>query len=116
MTMRRDNRTRETSHRRYSDLFLFFWALCILLSALAIGHALALKHADRETRAFNKSLVERYAITDLCLFTEARYSRHPSQADFHTPFQNHPASLEHFPAGSMAGIPRHLRTGYGTHN
>ena len=43
---------------------------------------------------------------DLALFTEARYTRHPSQADRFTPFQEHPASLEHFPSGSIAAPPR----------
>ncbi|MCK7500019.1 MAG: hypothetical protein MZW92_64010 [Comamonadaceae bacterium] len=49
-------------------------------------------------------------LTDLCLFTEARYTRHPSQADLHSAFQDHPLALEHFPTGSLivppAGIAR----------
>jgi len=52
-------------------------------------------------------------LTDLCLFTEARYARHLSQADLHSAFQDHPVSLEHFPAGSIAGPPAHLRRSYG---
>ncbi len=28
-----------------------------------------------------KGLVQRLGLTDICLFTEARYTRHPSQAD-----------------------------------
>jgi hypothetical protein len=40
-------------------------------------------------------------LTDLCLFTEARYTRHLSQADLHTPFQDHPFAFEHFPSGSL---------------
>lgn len=43
--------------------------------------------------------------TDLCLFPEAGYTRHLSQADRHTPFQDHPFSLEHFPSGSLASPP-----------
>ncbi|WP_411293302.1 hypothetical protein [Thiohalomonas denitrificans] len=53
-------------------------------------------------------LVRELRLTDLCLFTEARYTRHPSQADLHTPFQDHPLALEHFPSGSLVGPPRHL--------
>jgi len=54
-------------------------------------------------------MVERLQLTDLCLFTEARYTRHLSQADLHTPFQDSPMSVEHFPAGSLAGPPKRLR-------
>ena len=46
-------------------------------------------------------LVARLQLTDLCLFTEARYTRHLTQADLNTPFQDHPLSLEHFPSGSF---------------
>jgi len=40
-------------------------------------------------------------VTDLCLATEARYTRHPAMADRHAPFQEHPLSLEHFPSGAL---------------
>jgi hypothetical protein len=47
------------------------------------------------------ALVAQLRLTDLALFTEARYTRHPSQADLHSPFQDHPLALEHFPTGSL---------------
>jgi hypothetical protein len=53
----------------------------------------------------NKELAAALMISDLALWTEARYTRHPSQADFFTPFQDFPASVEHFPAGSMVPPP-----------
>ena len=40
-------------------------------------------------------------LTDLTLFTEARYTRHLSQADAFSAFQDGPVALEHFPAGSL---------------
>lgn len=49
----------------------------------------------------NAHLVARLGLTDVCLFTEARYTRHPSQADLHSAFQAHPLGLEHFPSGSL---------------
>ncbi len=52
-------------------------------------------------------------LTDLALFTEARYTRHPSQTDLHSAFQDHPASMEHFPVGSMVGPPLALRRYHG---
>ncbi len=51
-------------------------------------------------------LVGQLGLTDLALFTEARYTRHPSQADLHSAFQDHPMSLEHFPSGSLISPPR----------
>lgn len=46
-------------------------------------------------------LVSALGLTDLALFTEARYTRHLSQADLHSAFQDHPSALEHFPSGSV---------------
>ncbi len=52
-------------------------------------------------------LVARLGLTDLCLFTEARYTRHPAMADLHAPFQDHPMALEHFPSGGLLAPPPH---------
>ena len=59
-------------------------------------------------------LVRRLELTDLCLFTEASYTRHLALADLHTPFQDNPLTLEHFPTGSLVGPPELLRTRHGT--
>ncbi len=48
-----------------------------------------------------KSLVRQLSLTDLALWTEARYSRHPSQADLFSAFQDGPAAFDYFPAGSI---------------
>lgn len=52
-------------------------------------------------------LAAHLGLTDLALFTEARYTRHPAQADLHSAFQDHPLALEHFPSGSLMTPPRH---------
>jgi len=44
-------------------------------------------------------------LTDLCLATEARYTRHPAVSDPMAPFMDHPGSLEHFPTGSFWACP-----------
>ncbi len=46
-------------------------------------------------------MVRELGLTDLALFTEARYTRHISQSDLHSAFQDHPMSFEHFPSGSF---------------
>ena len=48
-----------------------------------------------------RQLVDVLGITDLSLSSEARYTRHPSQADLFSPFQDFPAAFEHFPTGSI---------------
>lgn len=58
--------------------------------------------ADRQARA---TLVASLGLTDLSLFTEARYTRHPAMADLHTPFQDHPTAWDHFPTAAWVGPP-----------
>lgn len=52
-----------------------------------------------------KVLIARLQLTDFAIWTEARYTRHPSQADFFSAFQNSPAAFDHFPAGSIIAPP-----------
>jgi len=54
----------------------------------------------------NQQLVETCRISDLSLWTEARYTRHPSQADGFTAFQDGPAAPDHFPAGTWIPNPQ----------
>ena len=77
-----------------------------LLGAAAAGHAAARRGEAVSELAVQAALVARLELTDLCLFTDARYTRHPSQADRFAPFQDHPRALEHFPSGSVAAPPR----------
>lgn len=58
------------------------------------------------------TLVERLGLTDPVLFTEARYTRHPSQADLQSAFQDHPVALEHFPTGALIAPPAALLEAY----
>jgi hypothetical protein len=88
-----------------------FFTLLVLLAALGLFAFLdaARRRSHAEDRfATNRALVRAYDLTDPCLFTDARYTRHPSLADRHSPFQDYPLSLEHFPSGSLAPPPAHL--------
>lgn len=58
--------------------------------------------------ARKSALVRQLELTDLCLFTEASYTRHLSMTDLSTPFQDAPMSLEHFPSGALVEPPPHL--------
>ena len=72
---------------------LFTWSM-------AVARARMVEEIPRK-----QELVQRLELTDLAIWTEARYTRHPSQADFFAPFQDGPSSLEHFPAGSVVAAP-----------
>ena len=90
---------------RNSSIFLLFISACGLLFLLtAIDANLRRLDAgdDLQRRA---QMVRQAGLTDLALFTEARYTRHPSQSDLHSAFQDHPMALEHFPSGSLVQPP-----------
>lgn len=91
---------------RRSTLFLQALLGAGLLALAAAGHSAARREAARAALAVEAALVERLELTDICLFTEARYTRHPSQADAFAPFQDHPRAIDHFPSGSLAARPR----------
>lgn len=84
-------------------------ALALLLAALVLRGAPGI--AARHERA--RSLAAALGLTDLAVWTEARYTRHPSQADFFSPFQDAPGAPEHFPAGAVMSPAPGLRAGGG---
>lgn len=94
---------------RKSNLCLAMLGIGILLLGLMFTHASVRRQADMPAIDYLNWVVRNLELTDLCLFTEARYTRHLSQADLHSAFQDHPVSLEHFPTGSIAGPPVALR-------
>ncbi len=94
-----------------SDAWLLFLAGCIILLALVANGYPVIHKMDHQRHILNsRRLVGRLGLTDLCLFTEARYTRHRSQTDLHAPFQDHPLSLPHFPSESHVCPPVHLKT------
>lgn len=94
---------------RAAAFIVFILLNIIALGAITVHATLPGYDTSADSRL---ELVRRLGLTDLCLFTEARYTRHPAMADMHTAFQDHPASLEHFPSGSFIGPPPHIDTVY----
>ncbi|WIM04811.1 MAG: hypothetical protein OHM77_08865 [Candidatus Nitricoxidivorans perseverans] len=74
---------------------------------LTFADAAFLRGARLPVRAETAGLAARLGLTDIALFTEARYTRHPTQADLHSAFQDHPLAFEHFPTGSLHSPIRH---------
>jgi hypothetical protein len=90
---------------RKSNYFLIFLAIHVFLLGLMFIHASVRTGKEMPSLREKREMVKRFELTDLCLFTEASYTRHLTQADFHTPFQDSPVSLEHFPSGSIVMPP-----------
>jgi len=93
---------------RLSDGLFLFMAYLMVWVVLLGSDAVRRNRESRVRIAMESSIVRELGLTDLCLATEARYTRHPSQADIHAPFQDHPMALEHFPSGSLLPPPPHL--------
>lgn len=94
---------------RKSDIFFIYMAVGAVLIGLMFLDAAVSRQLDRESVQQRREMVKVLTLTDLCLFTEARYTRHPSMTDLNTPFQDHPMSLEHFPSGAIVTPPPHLK-------
>lgn len=86
---------------RKSSLFLSFLLVGTLAFCFMFVQAYFQRTDDMRRLRQQIKVVESLQLTDLCLATEARYTRHPSQADRHSPFQSHPGALDHFPSGSI---------------
>lgn len=98
-----------SSRLRKSTLFLLTMMMEVAVLGLLLVHASLSEEAQRANLQEKAGVVTKLKLTDLCLFPEARYARHPSQADWHAAFQDHPLSLEHFPSGSFTAPPTHPR-------
>jgi hypothetical protein len=94
---------------RKSTLFLLFISLCLLLLCSLFVHGATRQAAAGPRLDEERRQVRSISLTDMVLFTDARYTRHPSMADRHAPFQDAPQSLEHFPSGSLMIPPPHMR-------
>lgn len=93
---------------RKSGLFALSLLLEFVLLGLMMLHVGSAHKESARRHAVMRGMVKRFELTDLCLFTDARYTRNPSMADRHTPCQDYPLSLEHFPSGSIIRVPPHL--------
>lgn len=93
-----------TLHRTY----LLFTSICLfLLCSFYLHSKIASLRHDSQRLPAKQSLVKTLGLTDLAIWSEARYTRHPSQSDQFAAFQDFPSAMEHFPAGSMIDPPQH---------
>lgn len=87
--------------RRSLCFLVFLLSTALSLAFLLQRGATATARAQLRQIPAKQQLVQRLGLTDLALWSEARYTRHPSQADLFTAFQDYPGAFDHFPAGSI---------------
>ncbi len=90
---------------RKSSIYLSLTGALAVLFLGMLLHAKVQAGRAMNQRESNTALVRSLGLTDLCIFTEARYTRHPAMADRHAAFQDHPMGLDHFPSGSLVAPP-----------
>ena len=85
--------------------------LLIILTFLAVADLALYLHNrhgqarfDSQARLFDTATAA-LGLSDLCIATEARYTRHPAASDPVVPFMDHPGAIEHFPSGSFWAPP-----------
>jgi len=93
---------------RKSTIFFAAIVMQLLLLSVLFSHARFHKAAGLRDVQSMTEMVRQLGLTDLCLFTEASYTRHPAMTDFTTPFQDNPGTLEHFPSGALLSPPDHI--------
>jgi hypothetical protein len=86
---------------RLSTRFLLLTLGNLALLAVLGLHARHVRAVADAGRSNLDLIIRGLGLTDLCLTTEAPHSRHPALAGRHTPFQDHPCALDHFPSGSL---------------
>jgi hypothetical protein len=91
--------------RRPSTLFLGGILVLVAVLAMLLPVGPAEEAVERSLLQQKRTLVRSLDLTDLCLFTEASYTRHLATIDLSTPFQDSPMTLEHFPSGALAPPP-----------
>jgi hypothetical protein len=94
---------------RKSHAFLLYLALSVLCFGGLLIQGFWQKQAAVQDLEVKSRLARTLELSDLCLFTEASYTRHLSQADLHTPFQDYPMALDHFPSGAIVPPPEIVR-------
>ena len=85
-----------------------FFLVCLFLItvnivALFISRKL---YVSQKKELLLSLVVAELHLTDPCISTEARYTRHPVLSDEVVPFMDHPGAIEHFPTGSFWAVPQ----------
>jgi hypothetical protein len=100
---------REKTTTRPVHFFALFLAMLGILDASLYYYSVRLQAELHSNALLFDVVTSGLGLTDLCVSTEARYTRHPAVSDPVTPFMDHPGAIEHFPTGSFWAPPRSVR-------
>ena len=84
---------------RYSAWLAIVMALFGLWCGLEYQHFQKRLFQAEQQLKLRRQFQEAVGLPNLAITSAARYLRHYSLTDLTTPFQDYPASLDHFPAG-----------------
>jgi len=84
---------------RYSSWLAIVIAVFCLWSGLSYLHYHIRQIESEQQLKLRRQFQKAVGLPNLAITSAARYLRHYSIADLTTPFQDYPASLDHFPAG-----------------
>ncbi len=92
---------------------IFLALIAVELATLLCLYGLGLFRFNRSAPevVLLQEMAAELMLTDLAIWSEATYARHPSQADLFSPFQDYPSAIEHFPSGSILAPPFAERRG-----
>jgi len=92
---------------RPAHIFVLIIFFLLVLDTLLYCHVRFQQEPDQRSAAhLNDIITAGLGLTDICLATEARYTRHPAVSDLLAPFMDHPGAIEHFPTGSFWAVPQ----------
>jgi len=86
-------------------IFAVLMSIEVLVLALLVFAGYFFTGSTEPDRLCNRQLVKVFELTDMAIWTGARYTRHLSQADTFSAFQDSMGALEHFPEGALAPLP-----------
>ncbi len=90
---------------RPSFYYVTFILSVICLDGMFIYYAGQGKSQQQKDLSIIHDVTKTLGLTDICVTTEARYTRHPAVSDILVPFMDHPGGMEHFPSGSFFSPP-----------
>jgi hypothetical protein len=98
---------------RHSSTYLAVTGVLLFLLVVLAVHAHYGAQAAVPALDGTARLVGSLELTDLCLFTEASYTRNLAMTDLTTPFQDSPFVFEHFPSGALVDPPEQIVRNHG---
>ena len=83
-------------------MYLRYYSIFLTVLIITLGVFLYKGQPNSTTKCDSRAMVaSRFLLTDLCLSTESRHTRHLSQPELIAPFQDAPGYLDHFPSSTF---------------